>query len=121
MNEEEAQVLDATFALGGADPDNFIPALAERFDVATVCVTAGERGAATGTRIEIHACPGYSVAVADSAGAGDAFSAGLLTRLHAGAPLAEACDFGCRMGALVASKSGAVPVYTLAELDLLQH
>ena len=65
-------------------------------------------------------CPGYEVAVSDPVGAGDAFVAGLAHRLCAGDTLKAACDFGNRLGALIASKTSSIPEYALAEMHDLR-
>jgi len=119
MNEEEAHVVSETFGYGVTAPQSLIPHIARNFDIEIVCITAGSLGAYIGTRDEIHFCPSYEVSDSDTVGAGDAFGAGLIHKLHNGESLQNACDFGCRMGALVASKRGAVPDYELAELDEL--
>jgi len=57
--------------------------------------------------------------VADTVGAGDAFAAALLHGLDAGWPALEVADFANRLGALVASRSGGTPEWSLAELRAL--
>jgi fructokinase len=52
-------------------------------------------------------CPGYPVKVADTVGAGDAFSAAFLHGLDQGWPPARIGDFANRIGAEAASRSGA--------------
>jgi fructokinase len=49
------------------------------------------------------------VQVKDTVGAGDAFTAGLVHELLRGSPLALMNDTSNRMGAWVASSSGAMP------------
>ena len=119
MNEEEASVVSETFDFGATEPRSLVSQIAQSFDIEVVCITAGSSGAYIGTCDEFHFCPTYGVSVSDTVGAGDAFGAGMIHKLHAGESLRNACDFGCRMGALVASKHGAVPAYQLAELDQL--
>lgn len=58
---------------------------------------------------EEHDHPWYRVKVRDAVGAGDAFTAGLVNQVLHGAPIGEANDFANRMGAWVASNSGAMP------------
>ena len=80
-------------------------------------VTRGDRGCEVrigGDRVE---CPAYPVAVADTVGAGDAFAAALLHGISQGWSAAKAGDFANRLGALVASRAGAVPAWSAAELD----
>ena len=84
---------------------------------ATVCVTQADRGCL----IDGVAAPGYRVAVADAVGAGDAFSAGLLHGIGEGWPLSHAADFANRVGAIVASRPGATPFWTMEELAALSR
>ena len=62
---------------------------------------------------------GHDVAIADTVGAGDAFTAGLVGSLLDGADVAEALRVGNALGALVASRPGATPLWTVEELDAL--
>ena len=66
------------------------------------------------TLIDITAQP---VRVADTVGAGDAFAAGLIHAIHAGWSARDAADFANRLGALVASRPGAIPEWSVEELE----
>jgi len=79
------------------------------FDLELVCVTLGERGAILHTRGREIRSPGYKVKVADTVGSGDAFTAGLVMKLLAGAPHEAALDYANLVGAYVASQPGATP------------
>jgi fructokinase len=61
--------------------------------------------------------PGYRITVADTVGAGDAFAAALLHGIQSGCPPQEVADFANRLGALVASRPGGTPGWSLAELE----
>ena len=63
--------------------------------------------------------PGYPVHVLDTVGAGDAFAAAFLHGLGKGWPTPAVADFANRVGALVASRRGAIPDWTIAEADAL--
>jgi fructokinase len=75
-----------------------------------VAVTRGGHGSLLVTRDEWHAHPGVPVKVADTIGAGDAFTAALTHYLLRGADLATLNEAGNRWGGWVASQSGAMPV-----------
>lgn len=107
------------FVTGEVDPARAAAWLADR-GVALPVVTSGARGARAqwkGRPIEVAA---PRVAAVDSTGAGDGFDAGLLASLcrHLAAgerfadlgetEIAEAVGFGCRVGARVVTKLGAV-------------
>jgi fructokinase len=59
---------------------------------------------------------GRPVEVADPVGAGDAFAAAFLHGLVFEWPVARIADFANRVGALVASRHGAIPAWTMIEL-----
>jgi fructokinase len=63
--------------------------------------------------------PGISVQVADTVGAGDAFTAALLTQHLEGKPLREAARFANAYAAAVASKPGGTPQVERAEVERL--
>ena len=121
MNDDEARVVNELFGFGRQDPRQLLPVIAREFDSELVCITLGADGTLAGGSSQLLHAPGYRVAVVDTVGCGDAFSAGLLYRLGAGASLAEACDFGNRMGALISAKRSSIPDYDLAELERLRH
>src|SRR3984893_17100387 len=74
-----------------------------------VCITRGAKGSVLVSADETSEHPGYRIHVADTVGAGDAFTAALVYHYlrHASVPtLNEAAN---RMGAWVASQIGATP------------
>ena len=79
---------------------------------------AAERGCVVRIGSDQAECPGYPVKVADTVGAGDAFAAAFLHGLGVGWSAAQTGDFANRLGALVASRAGAVPEWSPKELDL---
>lgn len=74
-----------------------------------VAVTRGGQGSLLVNRDEWHEHPGIPVKVADTIGAGDAFTAALTYYLLRGATLETLNDAGNRWGGWVASQSGAMP------------
>jgi fructokinase len=74
-----------------------------------VAVTRGANGSLLVTREEWHAHAGIQVKVADTIGAGDAFTAALTHYMLRGADLATLNEAGNRWGAWVASQVGAMP------------
>jgi fructokinase len=57
--------------------------------------------------------------VADTVGAGDAFTAAFIHAVSEQKPMGDAARFANAVGALVASRAGAIPDWTLAEVDAL--
>jgi len=84
------------------------------YDLKLVCITRGGRGSLlvrSGSEASEH--PGFRVRVADTVGAGDAFTAGLLHEYLRGAGrtnLDDMNEVANRVGAWVASEVGATPV-----------
>jgi fructokinase len=74
-----------------------------------VAVTRGGAGSLLVSRAEWHDHPGIRTTVADTIGAGDAFTAALTHYLLRGADLATLNEAGNRWGAWVASQVGAMP------------
>lgn len=83
--------------------------LREVLGLKLVCITRGAKGSILVSADETSEHPGYRIHVADTVGAGDAFTAALVYHYlrHASVPtLNEAAN---RMGAWVASQIGATP------------
>jgi fructokinase len=74
-----------------------------------VAVTRGAHGSLLVTRGAWHEHPGIPVQVADTIGAGDAFTAAMTHYLLRGADLATLNEAGNRWGSWVASQPGAMP------------
>ncbi|MFY9909095.1 MAG: carbohydrate kinase [Candidatus Sulfotelmatobacter sp.] len=74
-----------------------------------VCVTRGNGGSLLVSAAECTEHPGFKVNVADTVGAGDAFTAALVHGYLRGVSLAEMNENANRVGAWVASQSGAMP------------
>jgi fructokinase len=81
-----------------------------------LAITRGECGCVVRIGDDRAECPGYKVKVVDTVGAGDAFAAAFLHGLAAGWSAAKTGDFSNRLGALVASRAGAVPEWSPGEL-----
>jgi fructokinase len=91
--------------------------LRRRYDVELAALTRGARGCLIQTEDEEIAVPGVPVAVADTIGAGDAFSAGLLVYVLEGKPLADAAVFANRLAARVAAAVGGTPAIDRADVE----
>jgi fructokinase len=122
MNDAEVQLVLGLLGLSGGDgsapespgPDSLrrgAERLLKEFPtLQMVAVTRGGNGSLLVTRDEWHEHPGLPVKVADTIGAGDAFTAALTHYLLRGADLATLNEAGNRWGGWVASQSGAMPV-----------
>jgi fructokinase len=110
MNDEELEQMIEWFDIAPS-PRAAMEALTHRFDIALMCVTRGPRGAVLWNDGHWGEHPGYSVAVADTVGAGDAFLAALLAGYLAGRDDATILDEAARLGAYVATQMGPTPSY----------
>jgi fructokinase len=83
--------------------------LLDLYQLRLVCVTRGNEGSLlmTSTERSVHA--GFRVKVADTVGAGDAFTAALVCEYLRGASLAQMNEAANHVGAWVASQNGATP------------
>jgi len=78
-------------------------------DLELVCVTRGNGGSLLMSRGECSEHPGFKVQVADTVGAGDAFTAALVHAYLRHSPLAQIGETANRVGAWVASQPGGTP------------
>lgn len=115
VNEHESETL-ADLLGTSADPRALGTRLAERFGVALVCITRGAGGASLWAAGTERSVAGMRVGVRDTVGAGDAFAAALIHGLVSGMPPGDALELANRLGALVASRAGALPPWRLDEL-----
>jgi fructokinase len=83
--------------------------LREKFGPKLVCITRGARGSLLVGEQETSDHPGYRVHVADTVGAGDAFTAALVYHYLRSASVATLNEAANRMGSWVASQTGATP------------
>ena len=113
-NDDEAHIL-ATLLGCDASPAALGQALGKRFRTEAVCITRGPDGAALFAAGRLTEVEGTPIEVVDTVGAGDAFAAGLLHGMLAGHGPADVLAFANRLGALVASRPGALPPWTAGE------
>jgi fructokinase len=98
--------------VAGKTPDfllNGARQIIDQFPVKLVAITLGPQGSLLVTRDQVDRHPGYPAKVADTVGAGDAFTAALTHYYLQGAPLSQLNAAGNRWGAWVASHAGAMP------------
>lgn len=115
LNAEEALEIDAMFGWRHGSLSELTKSWMQRFGWKAMAVTRGASGCAIRIGEDYAEPPGYAVKVADTVGAGDAFAAAFLHGLGQGWDAAHCGDFANRLGAVVASKPGGVPEWTLEE------
>ena len=109
LNDEELPVLAGLFTLTG-EVKNQLKQLLNRFNLRYIAYTMGEKGSIIMTDNEFSFLESPKVVVADTVGAGDSFTAVLLSGLLKGAPLTKVHEMATRAAAYVCTQKGATPV-----------
>ena len=118
LNNSEVTVVSELLELGALAPSELASVMIKEFNISIVLVTLGEKGVyAVSKSGESISVSGISVAVDDTIGAGDAFSAGFTFKYLQGAPLEECCRFGNITGAMSAARAGGMPNISAKELE----
>lgn len=112
LNRDEADVLAALLGSDAAGHTAFARSLTESYGLSLVCITRAEDGCLFVTEDETADVPGQPVDVVDAVGAGDAFTAALITARLNDWPLDATARFADAVGGLVATHAGAMPRLT---------
>ncbi len=95
--------------------------LLRNFELKLVCVTEGMNGSFLVAADGVHKHPGFPTEVADTVGAGDAFTAALVHHYLRGATLEVMNQAANRMGSWVASQVGATPKPDVTFIKTVRH
>jgi fructokinase len=109
LNHEELPQIARMLAIEAETALDQAAELRRRFAIELVCVTRAAEGCALLSDSESIDVPGRTVDVADSVGAGDAFTAALATGLVWGWPISAIGPFANAVGGLVTTRAGAMP------------
>ena len=112
MNDDEVGVLSNMFFGRVLPESDFAETLLQTFEIEVLCITKGSQGCGVHWDGRHESCPGVDVKVVDTVGSGDAFSAAFLYKYLGGADPVESATLANRIGAFVASKRGAIPLYS---------
>lgn len=122
LNEDELYQLAKMKEIPGQNAIKICENTIKRWFLKCCVVTLGEKGAfvvsETGERFYD---PGYRIKLADSVGAGDAFTAGFAYCILRNMLISEACKFGNILGALVSTKNGATSPVTKDEIESFKN
>lgn len=109
LNDEELPVVGEVFGLSG-DAETVLKSFVEIGNLRLAAMTRGSNGALLISRDGQSDYPGVKIdKVVDTVGAGDAFTAMLITGLLRGKTLDEINRDACRIAAYVCSQPGATP------------
>ncbi|WP_461101840.1 carbohydrate kinase family protein [Spirosoma koreense] len=111
LNEHELVELSGWYAYE-TDLQRAMQQLRQRYQLETLCVTLGEKGAALLDKAGFFQQPGFAVEVEDTIGSGDAFLAAFLYKTLQGETPPKILEFACATGAYVATQRGATPAFT---------
>jgi fructokinase len=109
VNHEELPKIMQLFELEHRSQGDSARRLLSLHDLKLVCMTRGNDGSLLVSPDECSEHPGFKVKVADTVGAGDAFTAALVHGYLRGTLLVQINEDANRVGAWVASQSGATP------------
>lgn len=111
LNAEELPLVAEMFEIKKLNPVKAARDLLVKFGLKLVCVTRGANGSFLVTKKAVSEHAGFQGEVADTIGAGDAFTAALAHGLLRKWKLDEINDFANKVGAFVASQTGAMPMF----------
>ena len=117
LSDSEAEFLDATLGTDGegASIRHFCERWCDQYHCKTVCATMGERGCAIFHDRVFTEAPASKIEVVDTVGAGDAFAAALVHGMEQGWTMPRCAAFANAVAALVASRPGAIPEWSVEE------
>src|ERR1700722_5829470 len=109
LNHEELPKIMALFELEHRSEKDSARRLLSLHNLKLICVTRGGAGSLLISADECSEHAGVKVKVTDTIGAGDAFTAAMVHGYLRGVPLDQINEMANRVGAWVASQSGATP------------
>lgn len=116
MNEEELGLVTGWYG-DYIGIEEKMQLLQHRFNIETLIVTRGAKGAAIKHQDHSYLHDGFKVQVADTIGSGDSFLAAFLSKFMENKNVDAALTFACKVGAFVATKKGGCPDYDVSEID----
>ncbi len=119
LNEEELMLFSLWHKKQEFNEEALTSWMSEYYNIPIICITKGKNGALLLYNGEFFKHPGFKVKTVDTVGAGDAFLAGFIASLFKGKEPKTALAFACATGALIASKVGANPKYSIEEIQMV--
>jgi len=109
LNVDELFRVSVLLGTGGRNEEERALHLLNEFDLRMICVTRGSQGSLLMSNDKTVVHSGFRIAVADSVGAGDSFTACLAHNYVLGKSLEEISESANRLAAWVATQAGATP------------
>ncbi len=117
LNSVEVHTVARMLRLEAVDEETLSRRLLDSHQIELVAITRGEQGSLLVTKEEVAAHPGFRVRIADTIGAGDAFTAALVHFYLSHAPLKVISEAANRMGSWIATQAGATPHVSAQTLE----
>ena len=109
LNDEELPIIAQLCGIGGQTPRETLRELMIRYHLRLAALTRGARGALLMEECGEDECAAPSLAAVDTVGAGDAFTATLVSGFLRGLPLSEINVRANAVASFVCSQAGATP------------
>ncbi len=116
MNNNELELITGWFSDHTSLEDR-MQTIVNRFNLSGMAVTMGGDGAILFTDGKFTRHPGFKITVVDTVGSGDAFLAGLISKMMTNSLPVEALEFAGGMGAFIATQTGACPIYAREDVE----
>jgi len=116
INDDETKIVSDMFDLNGNSDLENCRQLLDRYQLKLVALTCGTEGSYLITPTETSFLPTPKVKVADTVGAGDSFTAAMVSGLLAGKTLRETHQMAVNLSAFVCTQKGAMPEYQKEQL-----
>jgi fructokinase len=120
LNHDELPKVAQLLGFPFYDEESACQWLLNTFHIKLVCITRGVSGSLLVSEYAKHEHPGIRVHVVDTVGSGDAFTAALVYHYLRRNSLASMNEAANRMGAWVASQTGATPARDEGQLELIR-
>jgi fructokinase len=108
INDDELRLLAEMFSMP-VDEAAAAGWLLEKYQLKVVAVTKGAKGASLYCPAGVYYAASRKIAVVDTVGAGDAFTAALVMGMLKGLPMEVVCRLATRLAEYVCSRHGATP------------
>jgi fructokinase len=113
LNHEELPIIAEILNIAGENQFETAKNLREKFDLKFLCVTRGASGSLLISENNFSENAGLKITVKDTIGAGDAFTAAMTHGILRGWELDKINAFANKVGAFVASSTGAMPSFKI--------
>lgn len=116
LNIAELELITGWFSNYNSLEDR-VKSITEKFKINKMVVTKGGAGASLFLDGNTYHHNGFKVNVEDTVGSGDAFLAGLISRLSNNASPVDALEYASGLGSFIATQKGACPDYNVKQVE----